>query len=75
MSHLNTAYKIGAALAIRDFEDQIQKEAQGMAPGTPPPGIRQPGTAVPPAPPPTAPGAGNNVNPTLGAPNARVRTM
>jgi hypothetical protein len=60
MSHLNTAYKIGAALAIRDFENEIQKEAQGgmppqppsPPPPTPPQGIRAPGTTVPPPAPP-----------------------
>lgn len=70
MSHLDTAYKLGAAAAQRDFdvmlrekEGQIPPVAAGPAqpapkPVTPPPATapRAPGSTVPP---PAAPGAVN----------------
>lgn len=73
MAHLDTAYKLGALQAQADFETEINKMAQNAPAPAPPP--RMPGTAVPPEAPPTAPGKGNQVNPTLGAPDARVRTI
>lgn len=66
MSHLDTAYKIGAAIAKQEWDEYL-KQAQ-TAGGTPVPGPqpapapapaappRQPGTAVPP---PAAPGVVN----------------
>jgi|MudIll2142460700_1097286.scaffolds.fasta_scaffold00078_2 hypothetical protein len=52
MSHLDTAYKLGAAQAMQDFQAEVEKLAAPPAPVTPPPGIRAPGGAVPPAAPP-----------------------
>lgn len=58
MSHLDTAFKIGAAQAQQDFETEINKVAQGdLRPPIPTPDIRpgqpQPGPAPRPAPPST----------------------
>lgn len=62
MSHLDTAYKLGAAAAQRDFEAMVrEKQAQGAVPVTPAAGpaakpvtpppapMKPPGSAVPPA--------------------------
>lgn len=58
MSHLDTAYKLGAAAAWEDFQREVEKQAQGAPPVaagpaqpppkpvTPPP--KPPGSAVPP---------------------------
>lgn len=61
MSHLDTAYKLGAAAAWEDFQRMVQ-EKQGQTPPqpvtpaagpaakpvTPPPAMKPPGSAVPP---------------------------
>ena len=72
MAHLDTAYKIGALQAQVDFEGEVNKLA---APVPAPTAPRQPGTFPIPEAPRTAPGQGTGVNPTLGAPNAQVRSV
>lgn len=49
MSHLDTAYKLGAMRAIQDFQTEVEKSAQGLE-ATPPPRIG--GAKTIPAPPP-----------------------
>jgi len=83
MAHLDTAYKIGALQAQVDFEGEVNKLAAPVpAPTAPAPPVsaltaprRQPGTFPIPEAPRTAPGQGTGVNPTLGAPNAQVRSI
>ena len=36
MSHLNTAYKLGAAQASNDFLAHVEKQAQGLEASAPP---------------------------------------
>jgi len=55
MSHLDTAYKLGAAAAMEDFQAMAQKEAQGVA-GTPPPQKTMPPPKAAPPPPAFKPG-------------------
>jgi hypothetical protein len=52
MSHLDTAYKLGALKAMEDFQTELAKQAQGFQPGQ---------TPAPPQPPQPSP-----VNPQVG---------
>jgi hypothetical protein len=39
MSHLDTAFKLGAAQAQSDFQAELNKHAEGLVPGRPPAGM------------------------------------
>ena len=73
MSHLDTAFKIGAAQAQYDFQVELDKVAAG-APGTPSMPIRRPMPLPPeaptpvPAPPKPVPGPGKVTPPPPPAP-------